>query len=198
MSKKLLGNLKKGLAFVISAPAGTGKSTLVDMLLNDFPQNIVESRSCTTRAKRAGELTDIHYEFLTIGQFQEKIKNDEFLEYAEVFGNLYGTTKAIVEKLQKEGKHVVLVIDTQGAKQIKKKMPVISIFISPPSFDELRRRLLKRQTESEEMIEQRLKWASNELKQIPHYDYHIVNDDLEITYTILKSIFIAEEAKRRD
>lgn len=198
MSKKLLGNLKKGLVFVVSAPAGTGKSTLVEMLLNDFPQNIVESRSCTTRKIRPSEITDIHYEFLTKEQFQTKIDQDEFLEYATVFGNLYGTSKTVVEKLQKEGKHVVLVIDTQGAKQVMQKIPVVSIFISPPSFEELRRRLLKRQTESEEMIEQRLKWAENEIKQIPHYDYHVINDDLNITYNILKSIFIAEEAKRRD
>lgn len=193
-----MGNLKKGLVFVVSAPAGTGKSTLVEMLLNDFPQNIVESRSCTTRKIRPSEITDIHYEFLTKEQFQTKIDQDEFLEYATVFGNLYGTSKTVVEKLQKEGKHVVLVIDTQGAKQVMQKIPVVSIFISPPSFEELRRRLLKRQTESEEMIEQRLKWAENEIKQIPHYDYHVINDDLNITYNILKSIFIAEEAKRRD
>lgn len=196
MSKKLLGNfLGKGLLFVVSAPAGTGKSTLVDMLLQEFPNEIAESCSCTTRTPRPGEILKKHYDFLTIQEFEKKIDNDEFLEYVKVYGNYYGTLKEEVHSLQSSGKHVVLVIDTQGALQLMKTVPAVFIFITPPSLEELRRRLFKRQTEDKAKIEERIQWAENEIKHAEKYDYQIVNDDLMITYTILKSIFIAEEHK---
>lgn len=201
MSGKLLGNKKPGLLFIISAPAGTGKSTLVEMLLREFPEDIAESCSCTTRTPRPGEIAQKHYEFISQEQFERKIKADEFLEYAKVFGNFYGTRKEEIERLVGHGKHVILVIDTQGALQMKSKlkkdMPATFIFISPPSFDELRRRLYNRKTESEDKIQERLLWAKKEIALADHYDYHITNDDLEITYQILRSIFIAEEHKTR-
>lgn len=197
MSKKVLGNLSKGLLFVISAPAGTGKSTLVDMILEEFPNEIAESCSCTTRLPRPGEVSDKHYAFLSDDEFEKKIFNQEFLEHAKVFGSYYGTRKEEVNRLLEEGKHVVLVIDTQGAMKIKGKLQAIFIFISPPSFDELRRRLFNRRTESEEKIQERLLWAKQEISLANRYDYQIVNDNLHITYQILRSIFIAEEHKNR-
>ncbi len=197
MSQKLLGNQKRGLLFVISAPAGTGKSTLVDMLLAEFPDAIAESVSCTTRKPRPGEISERHYEFLSIEKFEEKIAAEDFLEYAKVFGNYYGTRREEVERILASGKHAVLVIDTHGALRVKHLRDAILIFISPPSFEELRNRLFKRRTEDEEKIQERLLWAKKEIMMVGHYDYHIVNDHLNITYQLLRSIFIAEEHKRR-
>jgi len=197
MSRKVLGNIDKGLLFVISAPAGTGKSTLVEMILSEFPDEIAESCSCTTRSPRPGEVAKKHYEFVGIAEFEERVASKEFLEYAKVFGNYYGTRKEEIARLQAEGKHIVLVIDTQGAMKIKQQIPAIFIFISPPSIEELRRRLFKRRTEDEEKIQERLLWAKQEIAMAQNYDYHITNDHLTITYHVLRSIFIAEEHKRR-
>lgn len=198
MSKKVLGNKKEGLLFVVSAPAGTGKSTLVEMLAEEFPHDIIESCSATTRPPRPGEVAQRHYDFLSVEQFEQKIKAHEFLEFAKVFGNYYGTPKRQVADLQKEGKHVLLVIDTQGALQIKGTIPAVFIFISPPNMDELRRRLFKRKTEDEQKIDERLTWARDEMALAKHYDYHIINDQLDVTYQILRSILIAEEHKNRE
>lgn len=198
MSKKTLGNKKDGLLFVISAPAGTGKSTLVHLLLEEFPNEIIESCSSTTRPPRPGEIAQKHYNFLTVPEFERKILDGEFLEYAHVFGNYYGTPKLQVEQLLRQGKHVILVIDTQGALQIKGRVPGIYVFISPPSMEELKRRLFKRRTEDEEKINVRMEWAKKEMELANHYDYHIINDNLEVTYQILRAIFIAEEHKNRN
>ncbi len=195
--KKILGNTHQGLLFVISAPAGTGKSTLADMILQEFPNEIEESCSCTTRLPRPGEIIKKHYEFLAVEEFEKKIIADEFLEYAQVFGNYYGTTKQEIARLQAAGKHVLLVIDTQGALKIKSLVSAVLIFISPPSLEELRRRLFKRRTEDEEKIQERLAWAKQEIAMAAYYDYHIINDDLSHTYQVLRSILIAEENKRR-
>lgn len=197
MSSKVLGNLKKGLVFVLSAPAGTGKTTLVRMLREEF-SCVRESISCTTRAPRQGELQGKDYHFLTREAFQEKVKKEAFLEYADVFGDCYGTSKEYVAEELSKGHHVILVIDTQGAMQIKEKIPAIFVFVSPPSFDELKERLLKRKTETPEKIERRLLWAKKEMEMIPHYDYHIVNDHLHTAYTVLKSILIAEEHRTKE
>lgn len=193
---KPLGNLPHGLVFVVSAPAGTGKTTLVDMLTREFP-SVVRSISCTTRAPRSGEQNKKDYFFLTKEEFDAKIQQGDFLEHAQVFGHDYGTSKEFVKTQTKAGKHVVLVIDTQGALLLKGKLPAVFIFISPPSFNELKGRLNKRQTEQPESIEERLAWAHHELEKMHQYDYHIINDDLETAYTVLKSIFIAEEHKIR-
>ncbi len=191
--QKLLGNLSKGRIFVLSAPAGTGKTTLVRMLSQEFPC-VYESISCTTRPKRSGELEGQDYHFLTQEEFKEKIRQGDFLEYAEVFGYHYGTSQAFVLKQQEMGKHVFLIIDTQGAMQLKKKQfPAVYIFVSPPSLEELKERLIKRQTENKDVIEKRLSWAKAELEMLPNYDYHIVNDDLNMAYAVLRSIIIAEE-----
>jgi guanylate kinase len=194
--EKLLGNLAKGLLFVVSAPAGTGKTTLVNMLKKEF-SCVVESVSCTTRAPRQAESDGKDYHFLTVEQFEAKIKAHEFLEYAEVFGHYYGTAKEFVEREQSKGHHVVLVIDTQGALQLKGKVPAVFIFLWPPSMEELKRRLLKRQTESSVAIEKRLHWAAEELKRVKDYDYRIVNENLDTAYQALRSILIAEERRIR-
>lgn len=191
---RIIGNLKEGLLFVMSAPAGTGKTTLTQMLCEEF-SCIKESISCTTRSPRHGEINGQHYHFLSEKDFKEKIKKNEFLEYAEVFGHLYGTLKSSVETQRQQGCHVILVIDTQGALKLKEKVKASSIFISPPNLEELKERLERRKTESYETIEKRLAWAKEELKMISYYDYHIVNDNLIVAYDALRSIIIAEEHK---
>lgn len=193
---KLLGNLKKGLVFVISAPAGTGKTTLARMVTKEYAC-VTESISCTTRPPRIGEEEGKHYHFLTKEAFEAKIRSGDFLEYAEVFGHYYGTSKEFVLRQQEMGKHVILVIDTQGAMQLRGKFPAVFIFIAPPSIEELKMRLIKRKTENEESIHERLSWAKQEMTMAGKYDYNIVNDNLVIAYDVLRSILIAEEHKIR-
>ncbi len=191
--QKLLGNRSEGFVFVLSAPAGTGKTTLVRMLAQEFPC-IYESVSCTTRPIRPGEVEGKDYHFLNTEQFEAKIAEGDFLEYAEVFGYYYGTSKSVVTKHQKMGEHVFLVIDTQGAMKLKSQgFPAILIFLSPPSLEELQRRLINRRTDPQDVIEKRLSWAKKELARADKYDYHIVNDRLEEAYAVLRSIVIAQE-----
>lgn len=196
MSEKLLGNLPQGLIFVLSAPAGTGKTTLVGMLRDEFPC-VVESISCTTRAPRAEEIPGKDYHFMDTETFEGKIAAGDFLEHAQVFGSYYGTSREYVQEQQEKGKHVFLVIDTQGALQLKGKLSAIFVFISPPSLQELRERLFKRKTETLEMIEHRLSWAKQEMALSSKYDYNIINDNLHHAYDILRSIVIAEEHRVR-
>jgi guanylate kinase len=194
---KLLGNLHQGLIFVISAPAGTGKTTLVDKLTHEF-SSVVRNVSCTTRAPRTNEQDGKDYFFLDKKTFQDKVSKGEFLEHVTLFGENYGTSGEFIKKQTAQGKHVVLVIDTQGALQLQKKLKeAIFIFISPPSLAEQKERLKKRQTENTQSMEERLAFAKHELEMVHHYDYHIVNDNLDTAYTVLKSIFIAEEHKVR-
>lgn len=193
----LLGNLKKGLIFVISAPAGTGKTTLVRMLHEEFP-SVVESISYTTRPMRPNEVAGRDYFFISPEEFEEMIAKGEFLEYAQVFGKAYyGTSKKFVESQIEKGKHVVLVIDTQGAMRIKELLDAVFIFISPPNLDELRARLHRRKSENDEAIEHRLSWAEKEMAFLPEYNYHIINENLKTAYDVLRSILIAEEHKNR-
>jgi guanylate kinase len=194
MAEKPLGNVDRGTLFVLSAPAGTGKTTLVRMLCDEFPC-VVRSVSCTTRAPRTGEVQGRDYWFLTPEQFQEKVEADEFLEHATVFGHCYGTTRTHVAQQQSKGRHVVLVIDTQGALQLQKQegIDAVFIFVSPPNLQELRERLFKRKTETPELIEQRLSWAQREMALARFYDYHIVNQNLQVAYDVLRSIVVAEE-----
>lgn len=196
MTEKLLGTLSKGLVFVVSAPAGTGKTTLVRMLVDEFPCVSV-SVSCTTRSMRSGEIADKDYHFLSPEEFEQKLKKGEFLEYAHVFGHYYGTLQTDVDKQLNSGKHVILVIDTQGAMQLKERgVSAVFIFVRPPSLSELRERLFKRKTEKNEHIEERLAWAQKELEMVIEYDYQIVNDNLHRAYEVLRSILIAEEHKK--
>jgi len=193
MAQKLLGNVQKGFVFVLSAPAGTGKTTLVRMLAQEF-SCIYESVSCTTRPARSGEVDGKDYYFLSKKEFENKIRQGDFLEYAEVFGYHYGTSQAHVFEQQEMGKHVFLIIDTQGAMQLRKKnFSAVYVFLSPPSLEELKERLIKRKTEDMKTIKKRLSWANNEIEMMANYDYHIVNDNLNLAYAILRSIVIAEE-----
>lgn len=196
MADSLLGHLKRGLLFIVSAPAGTGKTTLVQLLSQEF-SSVVASISCTTRQPRGGEVDGVHYHFLTEPEFMRRMEAGEFLEHVQLYGSYYGTSRHRVEELLNQGKHVVLVIDTQGLMQLKGKAEFISIFIAPPSFDILEQRLAKRQTESKQIMSERLVWAKEEMARQHLYDYLIVNDDLSVAYQILRSILIAEEHRLR-
>ncbi|MBS0628377.1 MAG: guanylate kinase [Verrucomicrobia bacterium] len=197
MTQKVLGNLSRGLVFVLSAPAGTGKTTLVRMLTQEF-NCIEESVSCTTRTSRPGEVGGKDYFFLSREAFEGKIAEGDFLEYAEVFGHLYGTSKKQIEEKTKSGKHVFLVIDTQGALSLQKMgFQAVYIFVAPPNVEALQERLSKRQTEDELEKTKRLSWAEKEMKLSSLYDYQIINCNLDVAYTVLKSIVISEEHRIR-
>ncbi|MFT4554110.1 MAG: guanylate kinase [Chlamydiales bacterium] len=192
--KRVLGQRKSGLFFVISAPAGTGKTTLVDKLLNEF-SCIKRSVTCTTRKAREGEVDGEHYHFISQEEFDKMAEEGAFLEYVSLFEHSYGTPKEWILDQENQGNHVVLVIDTQGAMKLKGKLDATFIFISPPSIEELRTRMLNRRTESPESIERRLNEAERELSMLKLYDYNVINDDLDIAYEVLRSIFVAEEHK---
>ncbi len=185
----------KGLLIVISAPSGTGKTTLVNKLMKEIP-TLEFSISCTTRKARPGEVEGKDYYFLSLENFEQKIENGELLEWAEVYGNFYGTPKdKVMEALQK-GRDILLDIDTQGALQVKKNYPeAILIFILPPSLKELEYRLRKRATDDAETIEKRLIVARKEISLASKYDYMIVNDRIETAFEKLKSIITAERWK---
>jgi guanylate kinase len=189
---KVLGNLKKGLLFVLSAPAGAGKTTLATLLKREF-NCVASSVSYKTRKSRTGEKEGVDYHFISKEEFEKKIENQDFLEHAKVFESYYGTDRKRVEELQNQGKHVLLVIDVQGGMQIKRKTKAVFIFISPPSFEVLKKRLVDRQTETESKIAERLSWAKKEMEAAKDYDYQIINEDLNVAYDVLRSIVIAEE-----
>lgn len=188
-------NKLKGLLIVISAPSGTGKTTLVHMLLKEFP-DLEFSVSYTTRPPRPGEVDGKDYHFVDRKTFERMIEEGDFLEWAEVYGNLYGTSRTQVLRALNEGRDVILDIDTQGALQVKKNFPeAVLIFILPPSLKELERRLRNRGTDDEETIERRLKIAREEIRRAPLYDYIVVNDVLEVAYENLRSIIRAEKLR---
>lgn len=182
--------------FVLSAPSGTGKTTLGNLLLEDWSDKIARVITSTTRPPRKHEKDGIDYHFMEQSEFRAKQDSGEFLEYAEVFGFLYGIEMRELKHASLSEKNLLLMIDTQGALQIKKKIPnSILIFISPPTKEELLSRLQGRNTETRHTLERRLKEFEKEMSEMKHYDYHIVNDDLQKTLLILKSIIIAEEHK---
>lgn len=187
---------KLGLLFVISAPAGTGKTTLVNMLTKDL-ERVKQSISFTTREPRPNEIDHVHYHFVDKLDFERRIQEGDFLEFAKVYEDYYGTSLSAVNEERKKGHHVILVIDTQGALQLKNKVDAVFIFIKPPSVKVLRERLVSRCTETESRIEERLVWAEKELEAASIYDYEVVNDQLEKAYEVLKSIVIAEEHRIR-
>lgn len=187
-------NLKQGLLFILSAPAGTGKTTLVKQLTEVMPR-VIASVSYTTRTQRPGEINGIHYNFISKEAFIAKIEAGDFLEYVEFCGNYYGTSAKWVNDQRAEGKHVVLTIDTQGALLIKDKLPATYIFILPPSLDIQRQRLISRGTDTPEVIEQRILHTMVELKVAREYDYAIVNSKIDLAVATLKTIIEAEEYK---
>lgn len=187
-----LGTFKKGKLFILSAPSGTGKTTLVRRLVKEFPQ-VIGNISYTSRAPRGEEKEGVDYHFISREEFERMLKKGAFLEYATVYGEFYGTEKKKVEKLLESGKHVFLVIETQGALQIREKMEAVSIFVFPPSIEVLCARLQGRGTETPEQIEKRISWAKNEMKVgLESYNYQIINEDIDVAYDVLRSIVIAE------
>ncbi|NLY19367.1 MAG: guanylate kinase [Clostridiaceae bacterium] len=171
--------MKPGLLIVVSGPAGVGKGTVVSQvrLKNRY---VAFSVSATSRIPRPGEIDGENYYFVSRERFEEMIKNDELLEWVEYCGNYYGTPKAYVEAELAKGRIVILEIDVEGAGKIKKQYPKsVSIFITPPTLDELRKRITKRGTESTEIIEERMDRAEKELDHIHEYDYIIINDTVE-------------------
>ena len=184
----------KGKLIIVSAPSGSGKSTIVNWLMQEHPElNLYFSISCTSRAPRGEEKDGVEYFFLTPEAFKEKIKNNEFLEYEEVYENrFYGTLKAQVERQREAGQNVVFDVDVKGGVNIKKYYgdKALSLFIQPPSVAELRRRLEGRGTDTPEAIEQRLAKAEYELTFAPQFDRVVINDDLETakqeTFNIIK------------
>ncbi len=169
----------QGRLIVISGFSGTGKGTIVQRLLQDY-DNYCLSVSRTTRQPREGEVDGVHYIFTTDEEFNRLIDEDGFVEYAGYVGNYYGTPKDFVEENLQKGKSVLLEIEMQGALKIKEKYPdAFLIFVLPPSFKELRRRLVERGTEEQSVIERRLERAREEIRYMEYYDYYLVNDDLE-------------------
>ena len=185
---------RRGRVFVLSAPAGTGKSTLVNRLKGEFSY-IKETVSCTTRPPRAGEVHGVDYFFMSRAQFLAAESKGAFLESVELFSHCYGTLKHQVEILVEERNHVLLVIDTEGALRIKKLIPSVSIFLLPPSMDELRRRLASRGSESLDQLRVRLARAELELQKSDLYDYQVINDQLDRAYEELKEIISTEERR---
>lgn len=185
---------KKGRLYVISGPSGTGKGTVCGELLKEIGNEF--SVSMTTREPREGEVHGRDYYFVTREVFLESVEAGNFLEYATVFDNLYGTPKDMVMNRLERGRNVILDIDVQGGLQVKKAMPeAVLIFILPPSLGELRRRLEGRGTETAEKIEKRLGQALNEIKLIGEYDYYIVNENIDEAVALAKSIMAAEAAR---
>lgn len=189
-----------GILYIISAPSGSGKSTLVNEL-RKFVPGLEFSISYTTRPPRGSEQNGREYYFISRQQFEDMIQRGEFLEYADVFGNYYGTAKSVLEHAARRGNDVLLDIDVQGERQVKRKIPdSVSIFVLPPSRAELESRLRKRSlsdnVNSEEIIRRRLDTARKEIENYPNYDYILVNDRLEQSVDRLQAIVLAQRLKR--
>ena len=189
---------KEGLLFIISAPSGAGKTSLCKEVVSAFGgPNLYHSVSYTTRPPRPGEKDGEDYHFVSKEKFQEMIDNRRFVEWAEIYGNRYGTTIDSLKEYRHKGIDIILDIDGQGGRQLKNEYPDgIYVFILPPSRKDLEERLRLRSTDSDEDIEKRLKNAKEELQYIYDYDYIVVNSDLEEAVSTLKSIIIAEKCRR--
>ena len=188
---------RRGLLFVVSAPSGTGKTTVVERLVQVIP-DLALSRSYTSRALRDGETDGVDYNFITRARFEAMVADDAFLEWADVFGNLYGTGKADAEQELAAGRDLVLVIDVQGARQVRSHgAQTIGVFVLPPSFAALEQRLRGRSKDSEDAIRKRLATARREVRAVAEYEYVIVNDELETCVDRLRAIVLAERARSR-
>jgi guanylate kinase len=183
--------MKKGKLIIIAAPSGSGKTTIVKELLSFEDLNLGFSISSTTRTKRKNEIDGKDYHFISVADFKEKIQNNDFIEWEEVYKNVYyGTAKSEIQKLNSEGKSIVFDIDVVGGLNLKTQFPKtsVSIFIRPPSLIELKKRLMDRKTESQESIEFRLDKAIKELEYSNKYDFVIVNDNLDLAIKEVKNI----------
>lgn len=186
---------RAGQLFVISAPSGTGKTTVVERLVQLVPE-LALSRSYTSRPVRAGETDGVDYNFVSRSRFEEMIAADAFLEWADVFGNLYGTCAADANRDLARGCDLLLVIDVQGARQVRRRrQDTVGVFVLPPSFEALEQRLRGRSKDPEDAIQRRLSTARNEVAGFLEYDYVIVNDELEACVERLKGIVLAERSR---
>lgn len=191
-----VGN-RQGICVVLSSPSGAGKTTISRALLESDPE-ITMSVSCTTRPPRPGEVDGRDYYFVSKDKFKEMINKGEFLEHAEVFGHFYGTPRSFVDGKLSEGKDVVFDIDWQGTRQLAEKMDgdLVSIFILPPSMEELEKRLRQRNQDVEEVVQKRMKKASREISHWNEYDYVIVNENLNQAMADVEKIVQAERLRR--
>ena len=188
---------RRGLLFVVSAPSGTGKTTVVERLVQIVP-DLALSRSYTSRPARPGEADGVDYNFVSRSRFEEMIAADAFLEWADVFGNLYGTCAHDAERDLQAGRDLVLVIDVQGARQVRRRFAdLVGVFVMPPSFEVLERRLRGRSKDPEDAIQRRLQTARDEVASFEEYDYVIVNDELEACVDRLRAIVMAERTRLR-
>lgn len=186
----------RGNVFVVSAPSGTGKSTLSQRLVQSLP-GILFSISFTTRAPRPGEVDGKDYFFVSESKFDQMVERGEFVEWVEVYGRKYGTGRTWLESVLATGQDVLLDIETTGAQNLRKAIPdAHMIFILPPSKEDLEKRLRGRGKDSEEQIQMRLRHARHEMEQIPHYDYLVVNKNLEQAYRAFESIILTARARR--
>jgi guanylate kinase len=185
----------RGLLFIVSAPSGAGKTTLVERLVEQTPR-LRMSRSYTSRRAREGERDGVDYNFVTRDRFETMVVADEFLEWADVFGNLYGTAGADTERLLDAGHDVVLVIDVQGARKLRARgVPACAVFVMPPSFAVLEQRLRGRSKDCEEDIQRRLQVAREEVAAFTEYDFVVVNDELTAAVDRLRAIVVSERSR---
>lgn len=195
-SEQSVPHQRRGLLLVLSSPSGAGKSTLSRLLLKE--EKLGLSISVTTRERRPSEVNGVHYHFITKAEFELKRDNNELIEWAEVHGNYYATLRATVEQSLESGQDMLFDIDYQGADQLQSKMPddVVSIFILPPSMKELQSRLNRRAEDSQDVIKLRLENAKREMQQWRSYDYVIINEDLEQSFSKIKAIHQVEAMRR--
>ena len=187
--------MAKGLLFIVSAPSGAGKTTLVERLVEQTPR-LTMSRSYTSRPAREGEIDGVDYNFVSRSAFEQMVGRGEFLEWAEVFGNLYGTRAADTERMLASGCDVVLVIDVQGARKVRQRgIESTTVFVMPPSFEVLEQRLRGRSKDPEEAIQRRLQVAREEVASFAEYDFVVINDELTAAVERLRGIVIAERAR---
>lgn len=185
----------RGQLFIVSAPSGTGKTTLVERLVHAVP-GLCMSRSYTSRDARAGERDGVDYNFISRGRFEGMIEGGEFLEWADVFGNYYGTCAADTDAALTEGRDVVLVIDVQGARQVRSRgIETIGIFVLPPSAAILEQRLRGRSKDSEAAIRTRLEVACREVDEFERYEYVVINDEIDTAVDRLRAIILGERAR---
>lgn len=187
--------MNKGGVFIISGPSGSGKDTLIVRLLEKLPE-LRFSISSITRGMRDGEKQGEKYNFITREKFEDMINNGELLEYNTYVGNYYGTPKAPVVKAIEDGCDMIIEVDVNGAAQIRKKLPdAVSIFIMPPSYEELKARLSGRGTETEELIDRRMNSALGEIRRASEYDYIVVNDDIDTAVNDIMSVILSQRLK---
>lgn len=181
--------MKKGLLIVLSGPSGVGKGTVLKEFIKDPQLNLAYSVSMTTRNMRPGEVEGVNYSFVDRSAFEQAIRQGELLEYAEFVGNYYGTPVKTVEKLRNEGKNVLLEIEVQGCQQVMEKCPdALTIFIIPPSMEELEKRIRGRGTEPEEIVQQRLSKAAREMELVGQYKFVVCNEDPKLAASIISLI----------